>query len=148
MLPLSADALEAMLPEYLGAEQKEIVAALTAIARLVSARVSRESAPLPAAVGEALSTLDAWCGGMVDDEALEAATSSLQDIRESVRAIAHQRALVSLLFCVLRKATYEDHDDWPAEVVLPAVRLLCQLGEEEPRAVQLVSSALQGHGVL
>lgn len=149
-LPTTFYELEDRLAPQLGAPHQDIVSALLAIARHVSERLSSRS-PVRPAVDGALSVLEAWCGGKQDLAPVLAASESIDKILDAPRgpvggSIEHDVLL--LLLGVLRKARYDDHDDWPSEVAGMAVDALCRLGEEEPRAVKAIADILQRHGIL
>lgn len=149
-LPTTVYELEDRLAPRLGAPHQDIVSALLAIVRHVSERLGSRS-PVRPAVDEALSVLEAWCGGKQELEPVLAAIESIDNILDAPRgpvrgSIEHDVLL--LLLGALRKARYDDHDDWPSEVAGMAVDALCRLGEEEPRAVKTIADILQRHGIL
>ncbi|HYH99915.1 hypothetical protein [Hyalangium sp.] len=134
-----------------GVARGAIIQALIALARFVCGKLP----PLPpehaAGVAQAFSILEAWCRGARDEEPLIAAFEGLQYTLRPARK--HQKVPPQLLFLdllsgVLQAAHYEDHDDWPDEVVVAAVDLLGELGTPQAQAIQAVSETLARHEVI
>jgi hypothetical protein len=149
-VPTTVYELEDQLALRLGAPHQDIVSALLAIVRHISERLNARS-PVRPAVDEALDVLEAWCGGKQELEPVLAASESVDKILNTPRGPARrslEHDVLLLLLGALRKARYDDHDDWPSEVVGTAADALCRLGEEEPRAVKAIADILQRHRIL
>jgi hypothetical protein len=157
-LPTTFDELKAAISrrwENGGVAHATIITGLVAVVRSVGGQAS----PMPSspAVAQALSILDAWCRVTTEEELLdfeEPLASALQALRAEGRARRQGEkptpgdAIVGLLCGTLQAARYEDHDDWPSEVVFPAIELLGELGVPEAQAVQAVAEVLARHGVI
>lgn len=157
-LPTTFDELKAAISRRCGNDgvaHATIVTGLVAVVRSVGGRAS----PMPSspAVEHALSTVDAWCRVTTEEELLDfedPLASALQALRSESRAVRHggepsPRNVIGGLLCgTLQAARYDDHDDWPSEVVFPAIELLGELGVPEAQAVQSVAEVLARHGVI
>jgi hypothetical protein len=157
-LPTTFEALEDAISLRCGnngVTHATIIQGLVAVVRFAGDRTS--AAPYSPTVEHALSILDAWLRTTTEEELMDFA-EPLASALEALRAEGRDRrrtekpaprdAIGGLLCGTLQAARYDDHDDWPSEVVFPAIELLTEFGDPEPRAVQAVAEVLSRHGVI
>jgi hypothetical protein len=150
-IPDTVDGLGDWLAGYLGDSHHQIIGALLRLARDLEGRLAACSVALHPELDRALSLIETWNRGEGAGDILETAYELIEERLDRARAERdrlHRRrrprpvddpatAASAIVFSIAHVAYYEDHDDWPQDVVQPAAHLLMRVaGFDERGAAQ------------